>query len=137
MPIIDLSHTFHSASSSRKQKFLNVGSTIGAWMWHGWRDYIILPDEDTSCTVGRVEYMSWYWIITRRFIGRTGFNYDMRYEPRDHIERSLVEDDMISNITHSRSIAMQTYIDSVLSQVQRTDSSTSDAGPSEPYTRSS
>ncbi|MQL81005.1 hypothetical protein Taro_013459 [Colocasia esculenta] len=35
--------------------------------------------------------MSWYWSITRWYIGRLGFNYDIRYEPRDHIERSLVE----------------------------------------------
>ncbi|MQM13232.1 hypothetical protein Taro_046158, partial [Colocasia esculenta] len=115
-------------------------------MWHGRRDYIIPPDEDTSCTIGRVEYMSWYWSITRQFIGRPGFSYDMRYDLRDHIERSLVEgmrhlhmmvsnglqDDMISDSTHSRYIAMLTFIDSVLSHVQWTDSSTSDAGASEP-----
>ncbi|MQL97651.1 hypothetical protein Taro_030348 [Colocasia esculenta] len=28
----------------------------------------------------------------RRYIGRPGFTYDMRYEPRDHIERSLMQD---------------------------------------------
>ncbi|MQL72879.1 hypothetical protein Taro_005208 [Colocasia esculenta] len=114
-------------------------------MWHCRTDYIIPPDEETV-GIGRVEYMSWYWSITRRYIGRSGFTYDMRYEPRDHIEMSLVEgmkhlhmmatdglqDDMISDSTQSRYIAMQMYIDSVLSQVQRTDSSTSDAGPSEP-----
>ncbi|MQL81246.1 hypothetical protein Taro_013692, partial [Colocasia esculenta] len=114
-------------------------------MWHRRRDYIIPPDEDIV-GIGRVEYMSWYWSITKQYIGRPGFTYDMRYEPRDHIERSLVEgmkhlhmmvtdalqDDMISDSTQSRYIAMQIYIDSVLSQVQRTDSSTSDAGPSEP-----
>ncbi|MQM08928.1 hypothetical protein Taro_041783 [Colocasia esculenta] len=120
-------------------------------MWHGRRDYIIPPNKDTLYTVGRVEYMSWYWSITRRFIGWPGFNYDMHYESRDHIERSLVEgmrhlhmmvsdglqDDMISNSTDSRYIAIQMYIDSVLSQVQRTDSSTSDAGPLEPCAGSS
>ncbi|MQM09409.1 hypothetical protein Taro_042280 [Colocasia esculenta] len=114
-------------------------------MWHRRRDYIISPYEDTV-GIGRVEYMSWYWSITRRYIGRPGFTYDMRYEPHDHIERSLVEgmkhlhmmvtdglqDDMISDSTQSRYIAMHMYIDSVLSQVQRTYSSTSDAGPSEP-----
>ncbi|MQL81896.1 hypothetical protein Taro_014365 [Colocasia esculenta] len=114
-------------------------------MWHRWRDYIIPPDEDTV-GIGRVEYMSWYWSITRRYTGRPGFNYDMCYEPRDHIERSPVEgmrhlhmmvtdglqDDMIMNSTQSRYIAMQMYINSVLSQVQQRDSSTSDAGPSEP-----
>ncbi|MQL81312.1 hypothetical protein Taro_013779 [Colocasia esculenta] len=122
-----------------------------ARMWHRRRDYIIPPDEDTSYTVGRVEYMSWYWSITRRFIGRPAFSYDIRYEPRDHIEKSLVEgmrhlhmmvsdglqDDMISESTHSRYRAMQIYIDSVLSQVQRIDSSTSDAGTSEPCAGSS
>ncbi|MQL89006.1 hypothetical protein Taro_021585, partial [Colocasia esculenta] len=46
-------------------------------------------------------------------------------------------DNMISDSTHSRYIAMQMYIDNVLSQVQRTDSSTSDAGPSESCTGSS
>ncbi|MQL96168.1 hypothetical protein Taro_028842 [Colocasia esculenta] len=73
-------------------------------MWHRRTDYIIPPDEETV-GIGRVEYMSWYWSITRRYIGRPGFTCDMRYEPRDHIERSLV---------------------------QRTDSSTLDARPSEP-----
>ncbi|MQM11570.1 hypothetical protein Taro_044483, partial [Colocasia esculenta] len=113
-------------------------------MWHRQRDYIIPPDEDIA-GIGRVEYMSWYWSITRRYIGRPGFTYDMRYEPPDHIERNLVEDmkhlhmmatdglqDDISDDTQSRFIAMQMYIDSVLSQVQRADSSTSHAGPSEP-----
>ncbi|MQL75186.1 hypothetical protein Taro_007572 [Colocasia esculenta] len=114
-------------------------------MWHRRTDYIIPPDEKTV-DIGRVEYMSWYWSITRRYIGRPCFTYDMRYEPRDHIERSLVEgmkylhmmatdglqDDMISDSTQSTFIAMQVYIDSVLSQVQRTYSSTSDARPSEP-----
>ncbi|MQM07426.1 hypothetical protein Taro_040262 [Colocasia esculenta] len=114
-------------------------------MWHRRRDYIIPPDEDTV-GIGRVEYIFWYWSITMQYIGRPDFTYDIRYEPRDHIERSLVEgmkhlhmmltdglqDDMISDSTQSRYMAMQMYIDSVLSQVQRTDSSTSDAGPSEP-----
>ncbi|MQL87563.1 hypothetical protein Taro_020110 [Colocasia esculenta] len=130
MPITDHSHTFHSASS------------LG---WHRRTDYIIPLDEETA-GIGRVEYMSWYWSITRRYIGQPGFTYDMHYEPRDHIDRSLVEgmkylhmmatdglqDDMISDSTQSRYIAMQMYIDSVLSQVQQTDSSTSDVGPSEP-----
>ncbi|MQM03666.1 hypothetical protein Taro_036453 [Colocasia esculenta] len=84
--------------------------SLGGWpvdpriMWHRRRDYIIPLDEDTV-GIGRVEYISWYWSITKRYIGRPGFTYDMRYEPRDHIERSLV---------------------------QRIDSSTSDVGPSEP-----
>ncbi|MQL84763.1 hypothetical protein Taro_017271, partial [Colocasia esculenta] len=82
-------------------------------MWHRRTDYIIPPDEK-SVGIGRVEYMAWYWSITRWYIGRPGFTYDMRYESRDHIERSLM------------------YIDGVLSHVQRTYSSTSHAGPSEP-----
>ncbi|MQM10999.1 hypothetical protein Taro_043899 [Colocasia esculenta] len=115
-------------------------------IWHRRTDYIIPPDEETI-DIGRVEYMAWYWSITRRYIGRSGFTYDMRYEPRDHIERSLVEgmkylhmmatdglQDDISDSTQSRFIAMQMYIDGVLSHVQRTDSSTSHAGPSEPCT---
>ncbi|MQL90177.1 hypothetical protein Taro_022767 [Colocasia esculenta] len=114
-------------------------------MWHRRRDYIMPPDEDTV-GIGRVEHIFWYWSITRRYIGQPGFTYDMRYEPRDHIERSLVEgmkhlhmmvtdglqDDMLSDSTQSRYIAMQMYIYSVLSQVQWTDSPASDAGPSEP-----
>ncbi|MQM02792.1 hypothetical protein Taro_035561 [Colocasia esculenta] len=59
-------------------------------MWHRQTDYIIPPDEE-SVGIDRVEYMAWYWSITRRYIGRPGFTYDMRYESRDHIERSLVE----------------------------------------------
>ncbi|MQL77406.1 hypothetical protein Taro_009800, partial [Colocasia esculenta] len=59
-------------------------------MWHHRADYIIPPDEETV-GIGRGEYMAWYWSITRRYIPRSGFNYDMRYEPRDHIERSLVD----------------------------------------------
>ncbi|MQL93219.1 hypothetical protein Taro_025860 [Colocasia esculenta] len=47
------------------------------------------------------------------------------------------QDDMMSNSTQSRYVAMQMYIDSVLSQVQWTDLSTSDAGPSEPCAGSS
>ncbi|MQL73735.1 hypothetical protein Taro_006067 [Colocasia esculenta] len=45
---------------------------------------------------------------------------------------TLVGQDDISDSTQSRFIAMQMYIDGVLSNVQRTDSSTSHAGPSEP-----
>ena len=113
-------------------------------MWHHRADYIIPPDEETV-GIGRGEYMAWYWSITRRYIARPGFSYDMRYEPRDHIERSLVDgmkhlhmmasvglQDNISDSAQSTFISMQMYIDSVLSQVQRTDSSTSHAGPSEP-----
>ncbi|MQM10162.1 hypothetical protein Taro_043053 [Colocasia esculenta] len=113
-------------------------------IWHRRTDYIIPPDEETV-DIGRVEYMAWYWSITRLYIGRPGFTYDMRYEPRDHIERSMVEgmkhlhmmatdglQDEISDSTQSRFIAMQMYIDGVLSNVQWTDSSTSHAGPSEP-----
>ncbi|MQM00496.1 hypothetical protein Taro_033231, partial [Colocasia esculenta] len=113
-------------------------------MWHHRADYIIPPDEETV-GIGRGEYMAWYWSITRRYIARSGFNYNMRYEPRDHIERSLVDgtkhlhmmasvglQDDISDRTQSTFISMQMYIDSVLSHVQRTDSSTSHAGPSEP-----
>ncbi|MQL89162.1 hypothetical protein Taro_021743 [Colocasia esculenta] len=59
-------------------------------IWHRRTDYIIPPDEETV-DIGRVEYMAWYWSITRQYIDRPGFTYDMRYEPRDHIERSLVE----------------------------------------------
>ncbi|MQM00656.1 hypothetical protein Taro_033385, partial [Colocasia esculenta] len=59
-------------------------------MWHHRADYIIPPDEETV-GIGRGEYMTWYWSITRRYIARSGFNYDMRYEPRDHIGRSLVD----------------------------------------------
>ncbi|MQL95393.1 hypothetical protein Taro_028058 [Colocasia esculenta] len=131
MPITDPSHTFHSASSS-------------GYMWHRRTDYIIPPDEE-SVGIGRVEYMAWYWSITRQYIGRPGFTYDMRYESRDHIERSLVEgmkhlhmmatdglQDDISDSTQSLFIAIQMYIDGVLSHVQRTDSSTSHVGPSEP-----
>ncbi|MQL72750.1 hypothetical protein Taro_005083 [Colocasia esculenta] len=59
-------------------------------IWHRRTDYIIPPDEKTV-DIGRVEYMAWYWSITKRYIGRSGFTYDMRYEPRDHIERSLVD----------------------------------------------
>ncbi|MQL92594.1 hypothetical protein Taro_025219 [Colocasia esculenta] len=69
------------------------GSLTLLQIWHRRTDYIIPPDEETV-DIGRVEYMVWYWSITRRYIGRPGFTYDMRYEPRDHIERSLVEDVM-------------------------------------------
>ncbi|MQL93213.1 hypothetical protein Taro_025848 [Colocasia esculenta] len=113
-------------------------------MWHRRTDYII-PSDEESVGIGRVEYMAWYWSITRRYIGRPGFTYDMCYESRDHIERSLVEgmkhlhmmatdglQDDISDSMQSQFIAMQMYIDGVLSHVQRTDSSTSHAGPSEP-----
>ncbi|MQL75533.1 hypothetical protein Taro_007924 [Colocasia esculenta] len=113
-------------------------------IWHHWADYIIPPDEETV-GIDRGEYMAWYWSITRQYIARPGFSYDMRYEPRDHIERSLVDgikhlhmkasvglQDDISDSAQSTFISMQMYIDSVLSQVQRTDSSTSHTGPSEP-----
>ncbi|MQM23681.1 hypothetical protein Taro_056748, partial [Colocasia esculenta] len=59
-------------------------------MWHHRADYIIPPDEETV-GIGRGEYMAWYWSITRRYIARPGFSYDMHYEPQDHIERSLVD----------------------------------------------
>ncbi|MQL74620.1 hypothetical protein Taro_006966, partial [Colocasia esculenta] len=57
-------------------------------MWHHRADYTIPPDEETV-GIGIGEYMAWYWSITRRYITRPGFSYDMHYEPRDHIERSL------------------------------------------------
>ncbi|MQL70334.1 hypothetical protein Taro_002656, partial [Colocasia esculenta] len=65
-------------------------------MWHRQKDYIIPLDEDTV-GIGKVEYISWYWSITRRYIGRPGFTYDMHYEPCDHIERSPVEDSSTSD----------------------------------------
>ncbi|MQL68336.1 hypothetical protein Taro_000633 [Colocasia esculenta] len=127
------------AQSSHRSQLVHAGQ-----MWHHRADYIIPPDEETV-GIGRGEYMAWYWFITRRYIARTGFSYDMRYEPRDHIERSLVDGmkhlhmmasvglhDDISDSEQSTFISMQMYIDSVLSQVQRTDSSASHAGPSEP-----
>ncbi|MQL94922.1 hypothetical protein Taro_027582 [Colocasia esculenta] len=99
-------------SSWLRERFAVIPEDASVEMWHRQRDYIIPPDEDTLYTVGRVEYISWYWSITKRFIGRPGFNYDMRYEPRDHIERSLVEEvgngnaDFGVGITNADSTAM-------------------------------
>ncbi|MQL98262.1 hypothetical protein Taro_030969 [Colocasia esculenta] len=81
-------------------------------MWHRRTDYIIPPDEE-SVGIGRVEYMAWYWSITRRYIGRPGFTYDMRYESRDHIERSLVE-----GMKHLHMMATDGLQDDILDSTQ-------------------
>ncbi|MQM15234.1 hypothetical protein Taro_048176, partial [Colocasia esculenta] len=73
------------AQSSHRSQLVHAGQ-----MWHHQADYIIPPDEETV-GIGRGEYMAWYWSITRRYIARPGFSYDMRYESRDHVERSLVD----------------------------------------------